>query len=313
MKRFNACLAIVSLLAGEWLCPAVLQAETTTPASTSAEASRPVQPLDLFDAMDDGVVEVTFVARNAREGRIVMKNTSDEPVNVTIPDAFIGVPVLAQLGGGGGGFGGGGMGGGGQTQQVGGGGGGRGGGGRGGGGRGGRGGGGRGGFNIAPEQITRVDVPLLCLEHGKRDPSSSKPYEIHPIENFIDRPEVIAVVRAYADGELPAGAAQAAVWHLNNDLGFDFLAAKKTGTVRQIVRHPYFSAGEINTAMAIADRARQLTAGMRVEPRVRKNQSVSETSEVSPGELLPDDAPADVEADAPADEDADVEVETADS
>ena len=173
------------------------------------------EALDLFQAIDDGLVDVKFVARSDSKGRLVMTNKTDQPIDVEIPEVFAGVPVLSQFGGGGGGFGGGGggLGGGGGNQSVGGGGG-RGGGGRGGGGRGG------GGFNIPPEKVTRVDVPLVCLDHGLKDPSSSKPYEIRPIEDVVDSPAVIEVVKAFANGELPRGASQAAVWHLNSEVSW---------------------------------------------------------------------------------------------
>jgi hypothetical protein len=141
-------------------------------AEAAAEGDAPA--VDLFDAMQSGDVSATFIARDSLRGRIVLKNNTDSPVEVQIPDAFIGVPqVQAQFGGGmgGGGMGGGGMGGG--LQSVGGGGGGGrggggGGGGRGGGGRGGGGGGRRGGFSVPPEKVVRVDVPLLCLDWTAR-------------------------------------------------------------------------------------------------------------------------------------------------
>jgi hypothetical protein len=215
------------------------------------------------------VVDAKFIARDSQRGRIILTNKTNEPVSVEIPEAFIGVPMVqAQFGGGGFGGGGGGLGGGGGTQSVGGGGG-RGGGGRGGGrGGGGRGGGGRrGGFNIPPERVVRINVPLVCLDHGLREPSSSKPYAIRPIENYIDQPAVIEVVAAYANGDLPSGAAQAAVWNLNSGVSWNELAAKLTGTERNLVREPYFSSDEIQAAMAIVQRAEQMTAGQVVEPR----------------------------------------------
>ncbi len=253
--------------------------------------------MDLFDAMEQGLVEAKFVARDSSRGRIVLSNPTGQPVNVEIPDAFIGVPEQqAQFGGGGGGgFGGGGGGfgggGGGGQQSVGGGGGGRGGGGRGGGGRGGGGGGRRGGFNVPPEEVVRVDVPLLCLDHGLRDPSSSKAYVIRPIENFISDPAVIAVVSAYANGDLAPGAAQAAVWNLNSEVSWDELAAKQTGTDRNLVREPYFSGDEIEAAMAIVNEARVATADEVVEPRPFElpgekahAETLSPGDEVSPGD-----------------------------
>ncbi len=220
--------------------------------------------LDVFDAIDQGVIDAKFIARDSQRGRLFLTNKTNEPIDVLIPDAFAGVPVMHQFGGGGGGGGLGGGGGGGQ-QNVGGGGGGggRGGGGRGGGGRGG--GGGR--FNVAPEKVSTMDVPLLCLDHGLRDPSSNKPYEIRPIEDVVSDPAVIEIVAAYANGDLEPAAAQAAVWNVNSKVSWQDLAAKLTGTIRQVVRNPYFSSAEIESAMAIVAQAKQATAGQQIQRR----------------------------------------------
>ncbi len=253
-----------------WAADEAPSSETgSSEAADSSEAkvlgSDDVTPVDLFDAIDQGLVDVKFVARSSSKGRLVMTNKTKEPVSVLVPEAFAGVPVLHQFGGGGGGGQGGGGGGG---QCVGGGGGG----GRGGGG-GGRGGGGGGAFSIAPEKIGRLDVPLLCLDHGLRDPSSSKPYEIRPIEDVVSSPALIAIVKAYANGELPAGASQAATWHLNSQVSWSDLASKLTGTTRSMVRNPYFSRTEMQTAMAIVNRAETMTAGEIVTPRNWKSPS----------------------------------------
>jgi hypothetical protein len=300
MKRSLAFLIAATFLVGELAWPvAHIRAESA--------ASEPAE-MDLFDAMQEGAVEAKFIARDSQRGRIVLTNKTPNPISVVIPDAFIGVPqVQAQFGGGGFGGGGGGFGGGGGGQQsVGGGGRGGGGGGRGGGGRGfggGRGGGGgrRGGFNIPPEKVVRVDVPLVCLDHGLREPSSSKPYSIQPIENYIKDPAVIAIVSAYAAGDLSPGAAQAAVWNLNSEVGWDELAAKQTGTDRNVVREPYFSGEEIEAAMAIVNEARIATADQIVEPREFK----------LPGESSDDEAKVVTESKA-ADESAEASVSEAD-
>ena len=302
MKRTFVPLLAVGFLTAELCLPLA-----TVVGNTAAEGY--ATPVNLFDAMQQGLVDATFVARNASQGRIILTNKTDGPVSVEIPDAFIGVPQqLAQMGGMGGGMGMGGMGGG--MQNVGGGGGGRGGGrGGGGGGRGGGGGGrGRGGFSVPPERTVRVDVPLLCLDHGLREPSSSKPYAIRPIENYIADPAVIAIVAAYANGDLPEGAAQAAVWHLNSEVPWDELANKLTGTDRNVVREPYFSASELRTAVAIVNDAQSMTAGQVVEPRPFELPGDAPASETaSPGdEASPGDA---AESDPAADEDAAVEPE----
>ncbi len=248
----------------------VTQPASDVPTATVKLAEEPALPpanleadpdaiVDLFAAQEDGTIEVKFIAKNDHEGRILITNKLPHGVKVKIPAAFVGDPVVAQFGGGGGGLGGGGGGfggggGGGGQQGVGGGGGGL-----GGGGGGGLGGGGGGGgvFSIPPERLTKIDVPLLCLDHGKADPTSSKPYRLRPIDASTDRPEVVELLKAFGNGQLQHNAAQAAVWHLNNDIPWQELAAKLTGTRRNISRSPYFSRFELQAAYAYAGEALQ--------------------------------------------------------
>jgi hypothetical protein len=218
--------------------------------------------VDFFQAMSDGQVEVKFIAKSDRAARILITNKTQQPLNVQLPDAFAGVPVLAQIGGGrggggfgggGGGRGGGGLGGGGGGQQsVGGGGGGL-----GGGGGGGLGGGG-GIFSIPPEETAKINVPVVCLDHGLRNPSSASNYKIVPADEHLERPEVIELLKAFGRGQLQHGAAQAAAWHLNNDLSWNDLAAKLQGTRRAPSRPPYFSRDEIQAGIAYASEAHRL-------------------------------------------------------
>lgn len=210
--------------------------------------------VDLFEAIDDELVDVKFIARDDRRGRLIVENKTGEPLALRMPEAFVGVPVLAQFGGGGGGgFGGGGGGG----QAVGGGGGG----GFGGGGGGGGFGGGGGAFSVAPEKAAKIDVGLLCLDHGKRIPSSKKPYKIVPAdEHLSSKPEVIELLAAFGRGELQRGAAQAAVWHANSEVSWEELAAKLDGTVRSTVRNPYFTRQELHAAVAYYQEAMRRAA-----------------------------------------------------
>jgi len=231
----NLFLALGILLSGVL----TVQTQALEPAPDEPEVSN-AEPLDLFDAIDEGVVEAKFIARSSTKGRLILTNKTKEEINVMVPEAFAGVHVLRQFGGGGGG-------------------------GRGGGG-GGRGGGG-GGFNIAPEEVGRIDVPLVCLDHGLKDPSSNKPYEIRPLEDVVDSLALIEIVKAYAKGQLPYGASQAAVWNLNSEVSWIDLSSKLTGTKRNIVREPYFSSAEIRTAMAIVHRAQAMTEGETLERR----------------------------------------------
>ncbi|NOY41701.1 MAG: hypothetical protein GXP26_07695, partial [Planctomycetes bacterium] len=81
-----------------------------------------VESVDIFDAIDQGIIDAKFVARDSARGRLVLTNKTQDEVNILVPSAFAGVPVARQQFGGGGGGRGGGGGGGGQ-QGVGGGGG----------------------------------------------------------------------------------------------------------------------------------------------------------------------------------------------
>jgi hypothetical protein len=246
-------LAIVGglLLAAAMCQPAVAVGEA---AATKVDA----KGVGLFRAMDEGQVDVKFIAFNDRAARLLITNKLKQPIHLQLPEAFAGVPVLAQFGGGGaggGGFGGGGRGGGtsgGGQQSVGGG--------LGGGGGGGLGGGGGGGgfFSVPPEQTAKINVPVVCLDHGLQNPSSSNPYTIVPAENHLDRPAVIELLKAFGRGELQHGATQAAAWHLNNDLSWNDLATKLQGTRRSLRRPPYFSREEIQAGMAYATEATRL-------------------------------------------------------
>lgn len=231
------------------------------PAEQVAATSAPVE---FFQAIDDKLVDVKFIAKSSHEARILITNNTKQPVHLQMPQAFAGVPILAQFGGGnrggGGGFGGGNRGGGGGGGQQGVGGGGLGGGGGGLGGGGGAGGGG-GFFSVPPEETAKINVPVVCLDHGLRDPNGAAAYKIVPVEDYIgDKPAVVELLKAFGHGELNQAAAQAAAWHLNSDQSWDQLRAKLSGTRRSLSRGPYFSAEELRAAVAYANEASRLAA-----------------------------------------------------
>jgi hypothetical protein len=217
----------------------------------------------LFQAIDDHQVDVKFIAKSDHDARILVKNNTNQPLHLQMPEAFAGVPALAQFGGGGGGARGGGggsrsgsssrssSGGGGQQQSVGGG---------GGGGIGGGGGGGGGGFfSVPPEETAKIDVPVVCLNHGFREPNSSASYNMVRADEYLeDRPQVVELLKAFGSGGLDHQAVQAAAWNLNNDMSWDELKAQLQGTKRSHNRPPYFTADEIRAGMAYANQATRL-------------------------------------------------------
>jgi len=98
----------------------------------------------MFAAIEKGDIAVQLSFKDATQGRIRIENKTDKPLNVKLPDAFAGVPVLAQAGGGGGGHSSSSSSKKGGNQSMGGGGG---------------MGGGMGMFNVAPEKVGQIDVP----------------------------------------------------------------------------------------------------------------------------------------------------------
>lgn len=218
------------------------------------------ETVEMFAAIEDGRIEVQLIPKDSTLCNILITNKTDKPLSVKLPEAFAGVPVLAQQ------FGGPGMGGGRRGGRWGGGGlgGGYGGGGWGGqgfgggwGGMGGMGWGGMGGmgfgggfWNLPPEKIDKLQVPIVCLEHGKPDPRPAIKYQIKPLEQFTTKPGVREVCSLVSSGAVPQRVAQIAAWHLNNDMSWQQLITKQwrfaNGT-----RRPYFSPDEIKAAMQL--------------------------------------------------------------
>lgn len=216
-----------------------------------SEANAPSAPIpDLFAAMAAGDIEARLIPQNSKTGTVIVTNTTARPLTIKLPDAFAGVPVLAQRRGGGaaaggvGGIGGGGSGG---SQGLGGG--------FGGNGGGGGFGGGGGLFNIGPERVIKLKVAAVCLEHGKNEPSPHMNYELAPLSRLTNDPAVVEVVRMLGRGEIDQLAAQAATWHLANGLSWQQLA-EKVGTKHIGGRtDPYFTASQVEQAQRIASEA----------------------------------------------------------
>ncbi|MGQ9505083.1 MAG: hypothetical protein ACUVQG_10055 [Thermogutta sp.] len=252
-----------------------------TPALAASEA------VDLFTAIGQKVVEVKLIPKNSNECNVVVKNKTDKPLTIRMPETFAGVPVLAQLGGiggdmgygggrrgGYGGYGGGGYGGG--AQGFGGGfGGGYGGYGGYGGGYGGYGGG---IWNVPPEKVVQVKIPIVCLDHGKPDPNPRIPYEIKPIESYAKCPEVNEVLKMLANGKIPQRVAQVAAWHFQNGLTLEELARKEIRTAIGL-RVPYFSPAEIQAAVRVVAEANRLVMNSKKESPVSPSPGELKTSD----------------------------------
>ncbi|MBR0225728.1 MAG: hypothetical protein IJL92_06700, partial [Thermoguttaceae bacterium] len=80
-----------------------VRANAADEAKTKADET---QAIELFQAIDEGLVEVKLTPKNSLKSSLSVTNKTDKAIVVEMPSAFAGVPVLAQPGGGfGGGFG----------------------------------------------------------------------------------------------------------------------------------------------------------------------------------------------------------------
>jgi hypothetical protein len=250
-------------------------------ASFAAESKKPITKpkydpaapkVDMFDGIESQSLEVTMRPKNEFGGNVFIKNNTDKPITVLLPDAIVGIHVHPQFGGGmgGGGMGGGmgGMGGGmggmgGQNQTMGGGMGGMGGG-MGGGGMGGMGGGGGGGFfSIPPAETVRVPFNSVCLEHGKRSPTPRNVYKVVRVEDYSDKPELKELCKVVGTGKVDTAITQAAAWHISSGMSWDQLANKMFDQAAA-ADTPYFSRQQLVAAhqlvQATEARAKELAA-----------------------------------------------------
>ena len=238
--------------------PAAALAATpaTSPKTTNAKNEPPAKAVDLFTGMESGEVEAVLIQKDATEGTVMIKNKSDKPLTVKIPEAFAGVPILAQRGGGGRGGGGmGGMGGGGMQGM---GGGMMGGGGGMGGGMGGMGGGGGGGmFNIAPDKVQKVKIATVCLDHGLTDPNPRVAYKPIPIDSYAKDPAIAELVKMMCLRQLDQHSAQAAAWHIQNGLTWETLSNKVGIKHIDGSKEAYFTAAQLERAFVAVRFARE--------------------------------------------------------
>ncbi len=227
------------------------------------------ETVEMFAAIQSGDIAVKLIPKDSTLSRVLIENKTDKPLNIKLPDAFAGVPSLAQIGTGTAGRGAGR--GGGRGQAVGGGMG------MGGMGMGGMGGGMGGFMNVAPEKVGQCKVTTVCLEHGKVEPRESMHYDIKPLDTVTTKPGVRELCQMLGNDQANQRAAQAAAWHLNNGMSWQQLAAKSR-------RHadgssePYFSQEEIQLGMQIASAAERTAREQQSKEKPKSDAGASSSN-----------------------------------
>ena len=286
MKRNISSLFFVALAFSVAAYPVLADETTSKPrksanveskkASKKSKNQAPAKSIEMFQAMDQGLLTVDYIGKDATQANLIFRNQTGEPLDVVLPKTFGAVHVLAQgmmgggmggMGGGMGGMGGGGMGGmgGGMGGMGGGMGGGQGmgggmggmGGGMGGmgGGMGGMGGGMGGMMRVQPDKPQKLTVATLCLEHGKLDPTPSMKYKVVRLEEVNDSPVVAELCKALASGRVGQNTAQAAAWHVANGLTWVELVRKPRVISEYTGIEMFFSRFEVDAAMRLTSLA----------------------------------------------------------
>ena len=257
-----------------WTWLAVAMATTVLPAPEGLRGAGKFNPdhqtVDFFAAIDEGQLEVKVIPRDSKQCSLLIKNLSEVALNVAMPDALAAIPALAQFGnnpmgnnqvgnnpfananrgapqqlGVGNPFGNRGNmninnGNPGQLNQP----------------MQGR----RDGrpilapFNVAPEKVARLTLPAVCLEHGKKEPRPSMAYTVKPIDAATQTTQAHEICRMLGRGQLDQRVAQAAAWHLVNDLGWEEMAAKRV-RILGYGHRPFFAAEELTQAKDAVDHA----------------------------------------------------------
>jgi hypothetical protein len=252
-----------------------LASSLTTPVVTPAVAASkpPIKKLkhdasvpfvDLFDAIEQGVVETTVIARSSNEANVFVTNKSDAAVSIQFPRAVVAVQVLKQFlpqrggpagngqqpGGSGGGAAqplGGGMLGGGNPGQganngvI---------------GNGFQKGPGNGFFSVPPQKTVQVPLKTVCLSHGKPDPRQRMKYQLVKLEDYSSDPVLHETLKLFASGETETETAQAAVWHLTDKMSWTDLKSKQIERIG-LEPVPYFDEKKVEAAEKLVDQARE--------------------------------------------------------
>jgi hypothetical protein len=239
--------------------------------------------VEIFSGIEKGQIEVQLIARDSARANLLVKNRTDKPLSVVLPQAFAGVPVAAQFqdprfdpanpvaneprvpqqlglvpGGNnwppggpmnvpGPNFRGPNL----PGQNV------------------------RPGFwfNVAPEKVGKLKLAGVCLEYGKPNPRPRFKYQIEPIQSATDKPDVAELCAMLGRGEIGQRAAQLAAWHLNNEVSWQKLESMRTKLT--IGSRSTYTRRELEAGKQAAERATKL-AKQNHKPSQGKEKSLSQ-------------------------------------
>ena len=74
----------------------ILAAERFGKASKAAVPAAQQETVDMFAAIDAGQIGVRLIPKDSTQSQVLIENKTQKPLTVKLPEAFAGVPVLAQ-------------------------------------------------------------------------------------------------------------------------------------------------------------------------------------------------------------------------
>ena len=217
----------------------------TIPAQKAVEG---VPAVPLFEMMEAEQVDVKLVQKDEASGNLLVENKSEKPLNVQLPEAFVGVHVLNQglfdnFGNQNGQGSGQGQSQGGQTTG------------------GGASNSGQSGgpiFSVPPGKIIRIPVKTVCLEHGRPTPASGMEYRIFPVERFSRDPALFELLATVAAGKTSQKVVQAAAWHMASGKSWKQLAGMKFRRLGGLPDVPEFTPNQLASAQKLAEKSQML-------------------------------------------------------
>ena len=120
-----------------------------------------------------------------------------------------------------------------------------------------------------------MKVTTVCLEHGKKEPSSNVKYKIVPLETMTSSPEVAELCKMLARDEVDQTSAQVAAWHICNGMSFEQLAAKTIRRANGAITS-YFQGANIQRGMQIVG-----VATLRAQAALKANEKSDSQSSKS--------------------------------
>lgn len=106
-------------------------------------------------------------------------------------------------------------------------------------------------FRVPAGRVGKAHAMTVCLEHGKPEPNSRLRYRIVPLEQFNSDPRIAQVCQQLASRQITQNVAQAAAWHIANQMPWEVLAAKERVRSKYTGNQKFFSDKELELARQV--------------------------------------------------------------